>query len=57
MTFSPEKADIHSISAFPLCVCVFIINYDRITFADPLKREEEKIVAYLARIEELYIYQ
>ena len=31
-----------------------IPNYDRITFADPLKREEEKIVAYLARIEELY---
>lgn len=31
-----------------------IPNYDRITFADPLKREEEKIAAYLVRIEELY---
>ena len=31
-----------------------IPNYDRITFTDPLKKEEEKIAAYLARIEELY---
>ncbi len=31
-----------------------IPNYDSITFTDPRKEEEEKIAAYLARIEELY---
>lgn len=31
-----------------------IPNYDNITFVDPQKEEEERIVAYLAEIEELY---
>lgn len=31
-----------------------IPNYDNLTFADPQKEEEEKIAAYLLRIEELY---
>lgn len=31
-----------------------IPNYDKITFADPQKREEEEIASYLAAIEELH---